>query len=598
VIATSEYRSVLERALELLPTSTRVEREAVYRRARERLVDAMRAKMPPIPEDLIEEERRRLDEMIQDVESSFEDAPPTAAELLPREPSPASSRVHQRADANPRDGAHSRSGSEPRIFGDSAARASDDRNVVGRGLGVVRGAVRRRLEPVDPTLPVILEFQRPSTAIVSAPMPRIARAITWLIASMVLAMIVIAGLISVDQVVTARGIVISRSPNLLVQPLETAIVRRIDVTEGETVKAGQILAELDPTIASADVGALAAQVSSLGAEAARLQAEASGKPFAYTGDDPDWLLQLSIYGHRQAEFQLKMENYKHKLDELSSTISKSESDILGYSKREEVAESVEGIRKELEARQLGSRLNTLAATDARTEMERSRRNAEDELQSAKRDREALQSESDSFAQGWSADVSQKLSDVARKLSDAREDLNKAKLRRSMVMLRADQDGIVQSLAKVSVGSVMMSGQPFITLVPTAAALEVEVNVPGSEAGFVHDSDPVAIKFDTFPFSQYGMAEGRVRVLSPNSFSPREEERNPTSSAPVTSSGEPFYRARISIDRVALHGTPSGFHLMPGMPVTTDIKVGRRTVLKYFLGKVLPVAQEGLREPQN
>ena len=310
------------------------------------------------------------------------------------------------------------------------------------------------------------------------------------------------------------------------------------------------------------------------------------------------MLQASIFGHRQAEFQLKIENYKHKLDELNATIAKAQADILGYNKREEVAQNVEGIRKELEARQLGSRLNTLAATDARAEMQRAAANAEDELQSAKRDKEALQSESDSFAQNWSADVSQKLSEAGRKLSDVREELNKANLRSSLVELKADKDGIVQSLAKVSVGSVLQSGQPFITLVPSGAELEVETNIPGSEAGFAHNGDPVAIKFDTFPFSQYGMAEGVVRTLSPSSFTVEEEMRNPTSKAPVVGTGEPYYRARVSLDKIGLHGTPPGFRVTPGMPVTTDIKVGRRTILSYFLGRILPVAREGLREPQG
>jgi HlyD family secretion protein len=62
------------------------------------------------------------------------------------------------------------------------------------------------------------------------------------------------------------------------------------------------------------------------------------------------------------------------------------------------------------------------------------------------------------------------------------------------------------------------------------------------------------------------------------------------------SSDPYYRARIAIDRVELHGTPKGFRIMPGMPVTADIKVGKRTVLSYLLGRVLPVASEGMREP--
>jgi HlyD family secretion protein len=62
------------------------------------------------------------------------------------------------------------------------------------------------------------------------------------------------------------------------------------------------------------------------------------------------------------------------------------------------------------------------------------------------------------------------------------------------------------------------------------------------------------------------------------------------------SNEPYYRSRIAIDRVELRGTPKGFHITPGMPVTADIKVGKRTVLEYLLGRVLPVASEGMREP--
>jgi HlyD family secretion protein len=62
------------------------------------------------------------------------------------------------------------------------------------------------------------------------------------------------------------------------------------------------------------------------------------------------------------------------------------------------------------------------------------------------------------------------------------------------------------------------------------------------------------------------------------------------------SSEPYYRARIAIDRVELHGTPPDFHLMPGMPVTADIKVGKRTVMQYLLGRALPIASEGMREP--
>jgi hemolysin D len=60
--------------------------------------------------------------------------------------------------------------------------------------------------------------------------------------------------------------------------------------------------------------------------------------------------------------------------------------------------------------------------------------------------------------------------------------------------------------------------------------------------------------------------------------------------------EPYYRARITLDKLELRGTPAGFRVVPGMPVTADIKVGERTVLEYFLTRVAPLAREGMREP--
>jgi hemolysin D len=449
----------------------------------------------------------------------------------------------------------------------------------------------------DPTLPAILEFQWPSTAIVNAPIPRSARGIVWVIASMVIALVVLMGLIQIDQVVSTRGIVVSQARTVLVQPLETAIVRSIDVREGQEVKAGEVLARLDSTFANADLTALSAQVSSLEAQVARLRAEAERKPFIYGGSDPNWMLQASIYGHRQAELESKIENYKDRLDELAAVISRSESDSAGYRERLGFAQDVEQMRKTLEAHSTGSRLNTLLASDVRAEMARSLANAEESEQGAKLNQSALAAERDGYLRGRSGEISQQLSEVVNKLSDAQEQLNKAKLRSQLVELRSELDAVVQSVAKVSVGSVLQSGQQFITLVPSDAKLEVEANISGQQNGYVHLDDSVAIKFDTFPFSQYGMAVGTVRTVSPSSFTAQEEARNPTSAVPTAqTASEPFYRARIAIDKVALHGVPTGFRVIPGMPVTADIKVGKRTVLKYLLGLMMPVAQEGMREP--
>ena len=451
----------------------------------------------------------------------------------------------------------------------------------------------------DATLPAILEFQSPSAAILTTPVPRLARGTVWLITSLFFVCLLPMGLIPIDKVVTAQGKVVSEAPTTVVQPLETAIVRSINVREGQMVKAGDLLARLDPTFAAADVGALQAQVASLQAEVSRLQAEAEGKPFTYTGLDPALSLQAAIYAQRELERSFRLENYQQKISGLMATVARNQADTNAYRQRLDVARNVEVMRKELERLQVGSRLNSLAATDSRLEMTRGLENATETAESAKRDIAALVAERDAYQQNWRAEVSQKLAEQTRTLSDARENLNKAQLRRQLVELRAERDSTVLTIAKVSVGSVLLSGDQFITLVPTDVPLEVEANISGRDDGFVHLGDPVAVKFDTFPYHQYGMATGTVRTISADSFTGADEARSRTGigAVPVPqSSTEPFYRARIAINSVDLHDVAPGFHIAPGMPVTADIKVGKRTVLAYLLGRVLPVASEGMREP--
>lgn len=455
----------------------------------------------------------------------------------------------------------------------------------------------------DPTLPVILEYQSPSTAIVNAPVPRVARGISWTVGSMVLACFAAMSIIKVDRVVTAQGKVIPRAAMIVVQPLETSIIRSVEVHEGEQVHAGQILARLDPTFAAADLEALKSQVADYSAQVARMQAEVEDRPFVYSGSDPHLALESAIFAQRQSEYNYKLEGYRQKADSLTAQIAKARSDIVGYQDRLNVAINLEKMRNELDRLGVGSKLNTLQAQDTRAEMQRNLDSVIQTANGAQRDLAALIAERDGYMQSWHADIAEKLAEATSKLSDARESFNKAQLKRQLVELRADRDATVLTIAKgVSPGAVLSAGQQLISLVPANAPLEIEANIPGSEDGYVHVGDSVAIKFDTFPYTQYGMAKGVVRIISPDSFNAQDEQRNPSGSVPVPMPGTPgaasgvWYRARITLDEINLHNTPEGFHLVPGMPVNADVLVGKRTVMAYFLSRVVPLASEGMREP--
>src|SRR5206468_878199 len=124
----------------------------------------------------------------------------------------------------------------------------------------VSKALRVQDESFNRTLPVLIEFQSPGEAILLTPIPALARGTIWVIASLFALLVGLMALIPIDRVVVAQGKVSATTPNLLYQPLETAIVKSINVREGQRVKSGDLLATLDPTFTNADVGNLSGQV--------------------------------------------------------------------------------------------------------------------------------------------------------------------------------------------------------------------------------------------------------------------------------------------------------------------------------------------------
>ena len=453
-------------------------------------------------------------------------------------------------------------------------------------------------------MPALLEFYSPSAALLETRVQRPARGVIWTVASMFVACTAAAAMVPIDMVVSGPAKVVATQDTIVVQPLETSIVREINVTEGQLVHKGDLLARLDPTFTTSDKTSFESTMASLRAEVERRRAEAAGVDYHPSIDDPASQVQMSIFAQRRAERTFRLENYKQKIAGLQNTLSKAVGDIRAYTDRLQVANTVEGKRRELEQLGWGSQLNRLQAQDTRLDIQRSLDEAKQIVRSAANDLQAMQAEASAYDQNWKSQNSTDLTEAQRKLDSATGDYTKAAKRSQLVELRAPSDATVLSRAPVSVGSVLQSGDQLIKLVPLDAPLQVEGTVLGSESGYVHVGDKVTIKFDTFPFTHYGAAEGTVRVVSPDSFTPNGQapdavqrgSMDQSSSAPVPGPGQAYYKVKISIDQVNLHDTPRGFHIIPGMPITADILVGKRTVLTYIFSRALPVAMDGMREP--
>ena len=209
----------------------------------------------------------------------------------------------------------------------------------------------------------LLEFKSPTAALLEAPIKPAARSILWTVVSAILASMAVAALLPMDMVVTGSGRVVSLKATNVVQPLETAIVRAINVREGQTVRAGELLARLDPTFSAADVSALEAQVKSFQAEVDRLTAEASGTPYQPTSSDASTVLQVAMYGQRQAQYRYQMESYNQKRSGLQAQVTRAEHDVEAFGQRHQIASVLESKRRELERLQVGSQMNRMIAQD-------------------------------------------------------------------------------------------------------------------------------------------------------------------------------------------------------------------------------------------
>lgn len=449
----------------------------------------------------------------------------------------------------------------------------------------------------EPLPLAILEFQSPTAAVIATPVPAPARLTIFWITLLVLSLVFVSAVLRVDKIVSAPGKLVSTAPTIVVQPFTTAIVQTIDVQEGQIVHRGEVLATLNPTYASADLTALTAQQQAYAAEVARLQAEENGQIYNPDPGNPASALQLSTYDQQVGEYAATVQGYQAKIQAAATDIAGYRQQAAYDRQRLGVATNVETMRKDLQNLQVGSRIDTLAATDDRLSIAGDLASAESSAAAAARDLASQQAQLASYRQQWKATVSQQLADAINSLTQAVQALAKARLNNQLVRLTAPRDSIVLSVAQISAGAVLQSGQTLMRLVPVDAPLKVEADISGDDSGYVHVGDKVKIKFATLPFIQYGTAEGVVLSVSPDSFNPYDQAGQQLNGPELPGTPQTlYYRTEISLDELNLHNTPPGFRLVPGMPLSADVLVGTRTIMGYFTRRILPVAYDSLHEP--
>lgn len=446
----------------------------------------------------------------------------------------------------------------------------------------------------------------PLKLIQDEPPSQIGRIVLWSVSALVLIMIIWAAFGQLDIIASAEGKLVPQTLIKIVQPAESGVVKELLVNEGDSVKAGQVIARLDTTLANADKVSVASNLDTQKMQVRRINAELGDKPFLNKAND-----NIELFGQVHSQYLAHRKAYLDSVDQEQSLLQKAEHE------RKSAAE----IQIKLE--QTLPSYKKAAEAYAKLEKEGYFGN----IATAEKQREAIEKAKDLDAQhatvaalnatiaaqqkkisqirsNYKAELEKELADIRAKIAQLQPTLDKTTYKEGLMELRAPQDGIIKDLATTTVGAVVQPGSVVMTLVPKDEQLYADVQIKNEDVGFVQVGQQVQIKLATYPFQRYGMLTGKVIHISadatesnrPANSNTNATTNNSSSTANDSTQTPATYKARVRLDQqVLVDAQGNKLSIAPGMQIVAEINQGKRSVLEYLLSPVQKAVSEAARE---
>ncbi|AWB49924.1 transporter [Gemmobacter aquarius] len=371
----------------------------------------------------------------------------------------------------------------------------------------------------------------------------------WLIAGTLGVFLLWAHFAWVDEIVRAPGQVVSSSRPQIIQNLEGGILAELDVAEGDTVQAGQVLARLQGTQYQANVDDLTDQIAALDIRRLRLEAEAAGKPeFDVPAEDAARVPEIvaserSLLQARQTDFEAKRSGARAVLEQAAKEL-----DMTQRMFDRDVAPEIEVTRAKKAKSDAEARLNEVLTT---TDLDRAA----------------------------------EYSKVQGELSSLRQKLRLSQDQLSRTVLFAPMRGVVNRLAITTIGGVVRPGEEILEIIPLDEELFIEAKVKPADIASVREGQEATIKLSAYDYTMYGTLKAKVQFISADTFKD-ERSRDPN--------GDPHYKVTLRVDLSKLTERQATLQIRPGMQAEVELLTGGKTVLTY-LTKPLWRGSEALTE---
>lgn len=488
-------------------------------------------------------------------------------------------------------------------------------------LGPAARAVQKapkRLRSDNEFLPAALE-------ILETPASPIRTAFLYFICILATGTLIWTWLGTFDIVSTAQGKFQPTGRVKVVQSLELGKTKSVPVSNGDHVKVGSILVELDDTEIRAEENGALASLQAYRAEVTRRTAvlqtiagwnrqglwEANRQVFGPLPIFADTIAQ-NIRLREEQVFQAELSQLAASLDNLDAQRQQKQAEIDSLTNAiaaqkilvTTLTERV-SMRSELDASKVGSRAQVIDALQSQQEATTQLISQAGQLASAKATLNVTVSEAAKLVNSYIADNTTKQSEAARRVDELEQQVIKAEKRRKSMTITSPIDGTVQMSSITTVGQVVTAGGELMRIVPANATLEIEAYLPNRDIGFVAAGQPAVIKVEAYPFTRFGLIEGTVSRVATDAIPEPDAQQVEAAAAKELQSTIPtgnvqrmqnlVFPLTVIPDKTTINVEGKEMPLTPGMAVTVEIKTGKRRILEYLFSPLAEISSEAMGE---
>jgi HlyD family secretion protein/adhesin transport system membrane fusion protein len=425
--------------------------------------------------------------------------------------------------------------------------------------------------------------------------PRIIIASILTMLFVVIILIIWAQFTQINEVATATGEIIPFGDVIPVQHVDGGIVYKTFVKDGDTVKKGDPLFELNPEPDTSDLNRLKKRQNSLEISIYRLQSQLSSKQISdadimnavtYKDVTEPALMKLQIENAQKYQQQeLQQDSYNKaqlasRLAEEKLALKNNADQIQALEDRKKVIEDQMKMYNTLVAQQAISKVdllnvqerlqevigNLLTVNKDRTTIESNILDLENKLKSFEFDKDNA--------------ALKELNDDTSDLLEVREQIARAQTAVDQLLVKAEADGIVKGFT-LHPGDVVTPGTVLFNIVPISTTLIAEVKVSTTDVGHIAVGDQVQVKVSTYDFATYGSLEGTLTSISASTFLDPDKK--------------PYYKCDVSLPKNYLGDDPAKNLVFPGMTVVAEIKTGKRSLLHYMLKPINRTFSDAFKE---